>query len=60
MGFFSSNSNHFTSQVNFLIHTSKEERGGGTVDWLFMLCTLNVVRQVKLGEFSPHKMKIAF
>ena len=44
IGFFSSNSNHFTSQVIFLIHTRKEELSEGTVDWLFMLCAyLNVV-----------------
>ena len=38
---------------------SKEERSEGTVDWLFMLCALNVWKQARLGEFSLYKMKIA-
>ena len=39
---------------------AKEERSGGTVDWPFMLCTLYIMQQVMLGEFSLDKMKIAF
>ena len=25
-----------------------------------MLCTLNAMQKIRLGEFSPHKMKNAF
>ena len=38
--------------------TTIEERSGGAVDWPFMLCILNIIYQVRLGEFSLNKMKI--
>ena len=45
----------------YFMRSLKEERsGGGTVDWPFMLCILNVMQQVRLGECSLHRMKIAF
>ena len=43
-----------------IMYLYKEERSGGTVDWPFMLYTLNVMYQVRLGKISEHKMKIAF
>ena len=38
----------------------KKERSGETIDWPFILHTFNCMQQVRLGEFSLHKMKIAF
>ena len=31
---------------------SQERQSGGTVDWPFMLCTLNIMLQSRLQEFS--------
>ena len=39
---------------------SKEERIGRTSDWLFMICTLDVMQQGSFGEFLQHKRKIPF
>ena len=45
--------NSFAGSIN-------EERSGGTVERpLIILCTLNVIKQVGLEEFSLHKMKMA-
>ena len=35
----------------FFIVQIKGEQSGKTVDWSFMLCILNVIYQVRLGEF---------
>ena len=38
----------------------KEERSEGIVDWSFMQGTLDVIKMVRLGEFSLQKVKFAF
>ena len=43
--------------VSSQLLNSKEERSGRTVDWPFMLCIHNGMLQVRLGEFSIHKIE---
>ena len=51
------NRNHVNYHINLIFATIcsiKEERSRGTVDQPFISCPLNVIQQVRLGEFSLH------
>ena len=50
---FDSNSFHMNLET-------KVERSGRTPDWLFIICTLDVMKQGRLEKFTPHKRKIPF
>ena len=36
----------------------KKEQSGGNVEWPSMICSLNVMQQLRLGLFSPRKINI--